>query len=72
MIMIWVFLSQELLALLSNLDKRKVGYVSLDEFVHNLQLVHNAAVVDSTPIDNKGFLKRAHCEVIVCIIGYSF
>lgn len=62
-------LSQELLALLSHLDKDKVGYVSLDEFVRGLQFIRNAAVVTSTPPPTKtASLRRAYSEIIVCIV----
>ena len=68
-IAIIVTLIQELLALLSHLDKSKVGYVSLDEFVRGLQFIRNAAVVTSTPPPSKmASMRRAHSEIIVCII----
>ena len=65
-------LSQELLTLLTHLDKDKVGYVGLDEFVRGLQFIRNAAVVTSTPPPNKAAsLRRAHSEIIVCAFVLS-
>ena len=61
-----LFTTQELLTLLSHLDKKKVGYVSLDVFARGLQFVCNAAVANSTPPPNRTVsLRRAHGEVSV-------
>lgn len=61
-----LIIAQELLTLLSHLDKKKVGYVSLDVFVRGLQFVRNAAVVNSTPLPNRTVsLRRVHNEVSV-------
>ncbi len=63
-----VVFPQELLALLKDLDKDRVGYVSLDEFVRGLQFIRNAAVVASTPPPTKtASLRRARSEIIVCM-----
>ena len=57
---------QELLTLLSHLDKEKLGYVSLDDFVRGLQFIHNTAVVASTPPPSRtASLRRTHSEFIV-------
>ena len=61
-----LFTTQELLTLLSHLDKKKDGYVSLDEFVQGLQFVRNATVVNSTPSPNRTMsLRRIYGEVYV-------